>query len=34
MLFKEAWKIFFPFGKCHKRDISRENLTERKAVAW
>lgn len=33
MLFREAWE-FFSFGKCHKGDISHENLTEKQAVAW
>lgn len=34
MLFRETWEIFFSFGKCHKGDVSHENLTERQAVAW
>ena len=24
----------FSFGKCHKRDVSHENLTDRQTVAW
>lgn len=33
VLFRESWGLF-SFGKCHKRDVSHENLTDRQTVAW